>query len=83
MVDLQKLKYWADVLEREIEIHRYYSKDVDALAKFQPLVESLKKLKITLSPNHTICPQQDFGILKLISLTLISYLKLLQLSVFY
>lgn len=45
MIDLQKLKYWADVLEREIEIHRYDSKDVDALANFQPLVDSLKKVK--------------------------------------
>jgi hypothetical protein len=45
MIDLQKLRYWAEVLEKEIEAHRYDSKDVDALAKYQPLVESLRKVR--------------------------------------
>jgi len=45
MIDLEQLRYWADVLEKEIERHRYDSKDVDALAKYQPLVESLMKVR--------------------------------------
>lgn len=45
MIDLEKLRYWAEILEKEIDIHRHNSKDVNALSEYQPLVDSLKRVK--------------------------------------